>query len=217
MIYEILVISKASAGESAASKVQSIVEEVASSCKGKVLLHDVWGHLNFAQKTSKKESSGYYSYFIVKVDGEVNKEITRRFRINEDVLKQMIFKVGEDEEEAELLKAYKTPFSKKYPGSVTDDSEEREGREGREKRDSGDRDKKRLMRSREHWFKANGFRANWKDPKTYSWLVNDFGKISPARVTDISRKHQRFATTAIKRARNLGLISHISNKIASAK
>jgi ribosomal protein S18 len=62
------------------------------------------------------------------------------------------------------------------------------------------------------FFKSNNIIADWKDPKTYSWLVNEFGKISAARVSGVSRKHQRYVTTAIKRARTLGIISHISSR-----
>ena len=74
------------------------------------------------------------------------------------------------------------------------------------------RDRKRFSKGKHCFFKSNNIEANWKDPKTYSWLVNEFGKISAARVSGVSRKHQRYVTTAIKRARNLGIISHLSNR-----
>ena len=61
------------------------------------------------------------------------------------------------------------------------------------------------------FFKSNNIIADWKDPKTYSWLVNEFGKISAAEFLAF-QKAQRYVTTAIKRARNLGIISHISNR-----
>ncbi len=64
------------------------------------------------------------------------------------------------------------------------------------------------------WFTTNKITADWKDPKTYAWLVNEFGKISPARVSGVSRKHHRWAESAIKRARNIGLISHLAGNTA---
>ncbi|OFZ37462.1 MAG: 30S ribosomal protein S18 [Bdellovibrionales bacterium RIFOXYD12_FULL_39_22] len=55
---------------------------------------------------------------------------------------------------------------------------------------------------------------SWKDPATYSWLISEFGKISPARVSGISRKYQRRITSEIKMARQLGIASYLSNRIA---
>jgi ribosomal protein S18/ribosomal protein S6 len=78
--------------------------------------------------------------------------------------------------------------------------------------DGEKKDRKRFSKGKHCFFKSNNIIADWKDPKTYSWLVNEFGKISAARVSGVSRKHQRYVTTAIKRARNLGIISHISNR-----
>jgi len=49
---------------------------------------------------------------------------------------------------------------------------------------------------------------------SYSWLVNEFGKISPARVTGLRPKFQRMSTTAIKRGRCMGLISYMSSETA---
>ena len=74
--------------------------------------------------------------------------------------------------------------------------------------------RKKFARKKTCWFAAKSIKADWKDPKTYGWLVNEFGKISPARVTSISRKHQRFANNAVKRARNIGLISQLSDQTA---
>jgi ribosomal protein S18 len=64
------------------------------------------------------------------------------------------------------------------------------------------------------YFSAKKTQPDWKDPSTYSWLVNEFGKISPARVTGLRPKYQRMATSAIKRGRCMGLISYMSNNVA---
>jgi small subunit ribosomal protein S6 len=77
----------------------------------------------------------------------------------------------------------------------------------------GDKDKKLFMRKKTCWFTAQNIEPNWKDPETYLWLINEFGKISPARVTGVSTKYQKMATKAIKRARNVGLISHLHRSV----
>ncbi|ATH09553.1 30S ribosomal protein S18 [Halobacteriovorax marinus] len=77
-----------------------------------------------------------------------------------------------------------------------------------------EKDKKRFSRRKSCWFAANNITPDWKDPKTYAWLINEFGKINPGRVSGISRKAHRLADTAIKRARNMGVVSHITNSLA---
>ena len=71
-----------------------------------------------------------------------------------------------------------------------------------------------FARRKSCWFTANKTAPDWKDPMSYAWLVSEFGKISPARVTGISRKMQRLATVNIKRARGIGLLSYMSGRTA---
>jgi len=75
-----------------------------------------------------------------------------------------------------------------------------------------DKDRRMFARKKACWFCAKNDLPDWKDPFSYAWLVNEFGKISPARVTGVCSKHQRKATTAIKRGRDIGFISAISNQ-----
>ena len=203
MIYELSLVAKTELSEEQVEKLNGLVRDVVAGHDGEVFIQDDWGKMNLAQPTSNGVGAGHYMYFLYKANNENNKELVRRFGINEGILRHMIIKVGDEKDIGNLVKSYKTPFSKKYNGSVTD-SDEEEGGEG----------DKRFSRRRACFFTVNKISADWKDPKTYAWLVNEFGKISPARVSNISRKHQRFATTAIKRARQMALISHVSNRIA---
>lgn len=203
MIYELSLVAKSELSDEQIAALKGLVSSVLEENKGEVLVSDDWGRLTFAQPTSAGITTGRYLYFIFKVDNAANNtELIRRFRINEGVLKHMIFSLGSNEEQEELIKAYKTPYSKAYNGSLVEEEE------------SAGKEKKKFARSKSCWFQAKQIKANWKDPKTYSWVVNEFGKISPARVTGISRKHQRFVTTAVKQARNIGLLSHVSNYVA---
>lgn len=203
MIYELSLVAKSELSDEQVEKLNTLVRDVVAQHDGEVFIQDDWGKMNLAQPTGNGTVSGHYIYFLFKANNANNKELARRFGINEGVLRHMIIKVGEEKDIGNLVKNYKTPFSKKYNGSVTDTDEE-EGGEG----------DKRFSRRRACFFTVNQIKADWKDPKTYAWLVNEFGKISPARVSNISRKHQRFATTAVKRARQMALISHLSNRLA---
>lgn len=205
MIYELALVAHSELGEEAIASLNSMVDAVVKEKNGEVLIADDWGVKTFAQVTSNGVTRGHYLFFIYKADTDCNTELERRFKINESVIKNIIVKAGIESEQEAILKAYKTPLSKQYAGSVTDSDEE-----GNEL----DKDRKRFAKRKTCWFTAKKIKADWKDPSTFSWLVNEFGKISPARISGISRKHQRFANQAIKRARQVGIISHLTNKIA---
>ncbi|MCY4524169.1 MAG: 30S ribosomal protein S18 [Halobacteriovoraceae bacterium] len=206
MIYEMSVITRSSCNEKSLQSITKSIHEVIKEHGGNILIEDEWGAMNFAQSTSKGERQGIYLYFMFEGDGTANKELTRRFNLDENVVKSMIVKLGDERIKANMVKNYKTPFSKNYNGSLVDEETEQTGKQGV---------KRKFIKKKNCWFTAKGIRADWKDPKTFNWLVNEFGKISPARVTGISRKHQRFSILAIKRARQMGIMAYLSNGIAT--
>lgn len=206
MIYELALVAKPDATGDQVAALKGIVHEVVKAHDGEVFIEDDWGQVTFAQPTTEGIPAGQFTYFIFKANNENNKELIRRLKISETHLRHMFVALGEDSEVGELVKKYKTPYSKTYKGSVT----EKEGEEESE-------NPKKFARRKSCYFKANSVTADWKDPATFTWLINEFGKISPARVTGVSRKHQRFATTAIKRARQIGMASYVSNRTAEVR
>ncbi len=205
MIYELSLVAKSNLTPEIVSSLVEMVDKVVTSFEGKVFISDDWGVKNFAQPTSKGVESGHYLYFMFQANNENNTELLRRLKINESVLKSMVVKLSDlDEDGEKFAKEYKSPFSKKYSGSATDNDDVKES----------EKERKIFTKRRRCWFTANKIKADWKDPATFTWLINEFGKISPARVSGISRKHQRYSCLAVKRARQLGLISHMSNRIA---
>jgi ribosomal protein S18/ribosomal protein S6 len=206
MIYELAIVAKTEATDEQRAAINTMVAEVVAEFKGEVLLTDDWGNKHFAQATSKGVKTGHYLYLVISGNGDALLEIERRLKINELVLKKMFVKVGETKEDGEkFTKTFKSPFSKKFNGSIVDDGDADNDLE---------KDKKRFARRKACWFAANNITPDWKDPKTFAWLINEFGKINPGRVSGISRKAHRNADSAIKRARNMGLVSHITNTLA---
>jgi small subunit ribosomal protein S18 len=62
-------------------------------------------------------------------------------------------------------------------------------------------------------FKKTGIKhIDHKDPKFLEKFVNEQGKILPRRITGTSLKFQRRLSTAIKRARHLGLLPFVTDK-----
>lgn len=206
MIYELAIVAKTETTEEQRAAIQSMLAEVVATDKGEILLSDDWGNKHFAQATSKGVKTGHYLYFIYTGNGDINNEISRRIGINETIIKTMTVKLADTREEGEaIVKKFKSPFSKKFNGSIVDDGDADNDLE---------KDKKRFARRKTCWFASNCITPDWKDPKTYGWLINEFGKINPGRVSGISRKAHRKADAAIKRARNMGVVSHITNNLA---
>lgn len=196
MIYESAFVLRQDATEDAIKKITDLVTETINAYDGEVLVNDQWGVKQFAQPTESGQTRGNYFYVIYKANNTCNTELERRFRISEDVLKFIFIKLGVESQQEEIVKAYKNPsFSTEGLGDL-------------------EKEKKMFAKRKSCYFSAKKTAPDWKDPSSYSWLVNEFGKISPQRVTGLRPKFQRSATTAIKRGRCMGLISYMSNHIA---
>jgi len=200
MIYETAIVADAGLSDDAVEKLKNTVQGVISESNGEVLVNDDWGVRTFAQPTDRGVAKGRYVYLMYKANSSVNAELERRFGINENVLKYLIVKMGEDKHQENIVKGYKAPSFSSSAGSkeISD----------------VDKDRKLFARKKSCWFSAKKERPDWKEPSSYTWLVNEFGKISPARVTGLSAKFQRQATRAIKQGRTIGFISHLSNRVA---
>ena len=204
MIYELCVVAKDSVTDENLNSLKDLCKEVMKEYKTELLIEDDWGKRQFAQASKNGCKQGHYLYFMYKGEASaLNQELYRRLRINDYVHKFLNVNMGRDRDLDAILKNYKTPFSRKYNGSVTDESEGMDI----------EKDRRRFARRRNCWFIARSIKADWKDPKTYMWLINEFGKISPARVSGVSTKHQRFVNSAIKRARQLNIVSHLSDAV----
>ncbi|MDX1672369.1 MAG: 30S ribosomal protein S18 [Balneolaceae bacterium] len=74
--------------------------------------------------------------------------------------------------------------------------------------------KKGQIKTRECKFTKAGVEyIDYKDTDTLERFMNDQGKILPRRVTGTSAKYQRQLTTAIKRARFLGMLPYVAENL----
>ena len=72
----------------------------------------------------------------------------------------------------------------------------------------------RPQRKKYCWFKKNNIKyIDYKDPDFLLRFVNEQGRIYPRRITGTSLKYQRKLSTAIKRARVLGLLPFESDSL----
>ena len=201
MIYETAFVVRPDASEEAVASIKNALNETFKEFGAEVLVNDSWGVKTFAQPTESGLKKGAYHYFMYKGAGNLNAEIERKFRINENLVRHLIIKLGEDKDQDKIVKNYKNP-NHTQAAQIEDEF-------GGE-----DKDKKMHSKRKSCWFSAKKTSPDWKDPKSYSWLVNEFGKISPARVSGLTPTFQRRANEAIKRGRNMLLISYQSNETA---
>ncbi|MFP5458280.1 MAG: 30S ribosomal protein S18 [Bacteriovoracia bacterium] len=206
MIYETAFVVKPDATEEAINSVKALIADTVKEFGGEILVNDTWGVKTFAQPLESGLRKGNFFYVMYKSQGSTNAEIERKFRINEAIVRFMIVKLGDDAQQDEIVKGYKNPNHTQAAGAAV------EGEEGEDM--GGDKEKRMHSKRRSCWFSAKKTSPDWKDPKTYGWLVNEFGKISPARVTGLTPKFQRKACDAIKRGRAMGLISYTSDDVA---
>lgn len=204
MIYETAFVVRPDASEEAVNSVKTAFTDSLKQFGGEVLVTDSWGVKTFAQPAESGLKKGAYHYFMYKGAGELNAEIERKFRINENLVRYIVVKLGDDAKQADIVKAYKNPNHSQVQGEVDED-----GGFGGE-----DKDKKMHSKRKSCYFSATKTAPDWKDPKSYAWLCNEFGKISPARVTGLTPTFQRRANESIKRGRNMLLISYQSNETA---
>jgi ribosomal protein S18/ribosomal protein S6 len=206
MIYETALVVKPDATEDAVTAAKNLVIETVKEFGGEILVNDTWGVKTFAQPLESGLRKGNFFYFMYKSAGTVNHEIERKLHINENIVRFIIVKLGDDSQMDDIAKKYKNPnHTQAADASV-------EGEEGEEA--GGDKEKRMYSKRKSCYFSAKKTSPDWKDPKSYGWLVNEFGKISPARITGLTPKFQRRACDAIKRGRTMGLISYTSGDIA---
>ena len=205
MIYETAFVVRPDASEEIVNSIKTSLTETFKEFGAEVLVTDSWGVKTFAQQTESGLKKGAYHYFMYKGAGNLNAEIERKFRINENMVRHLIIKLGNDKDQADFVKDYKNPNHTQAAADMDD-----EGGYG----GSDDKDKKMHSKRKSCYFSATKTAPDWKNPKSYSWLVNEFGKISPARVTGLTPTFQRRANEAIKRGRNMLLISYQSNETA---
>ena len=121
MIYETAFVVRPDASEEAVNSVKTSLNEAFKEFNAEVLVTDSWGVKTFAQQTESGLKKGAYHYFMYKGAGNLNKEIERRLGINENLVRYLIIKLGEDKHQADIVKNYKNPNHSQATGDVDDE------------------------------------------------------------------------------------------------
>lgn len=177
--YETIVIFKTGATEAAVSTVIKKLEKVITKKPGKVAKKDEWGNKTLAYPI-KKEKQGKYIVWHYSQEPKILAEVDKALRYEEDILRYVTLVA--DEELEKHLNEVKAKKAEK--------ADKPEGEDSRNNRDQYD------------------VYVDYKDILGLSRYISDRGKITPRRISGVSAKSQRRISQAVKRARQIALLSY---------
>jgi small subunit ribosomal protein S6 len=105
-LYESTFIVRQDISAQEVDKIADIFSKVVNDNKGKVVKKEYWGLLNLAYKVNKNKK-GHYIFLGVDAPSAAIDELTRQYKLNEDVIRNLTIKVDEISKEASPLFAKK--------------------------------------------------------------------------------------------------------------
>ena len=102
--YEIMFIVDPAMSETELDELNSRVESLVTEAGGKVENIEKMGRRKLAYEI-QRHSEGVYVLFTVLANGEIVKEVERRFRVMDSVLRYITVRVDEDEKKLEKVRA----------------------------------------------------------------------------------------------------------------
>ena len=110
--YELVYVMRPEASEAEVAEMQSQVEAIIQRLGGTLDKTDVWGRRKLAYDIGKHKE-GFYVLHAITGSGELMKEIDRRFRVTEGLLRHLIVRVDESDRKAERAKTIRTEDSRR--------------------------------------------------------------------------------------------------------
>lgn len=110
--YELVYVMRPETTEAEATELQGQVEAVIARVGGTLVKTEVWGRRKLAYDIGKHKE-GFYVLHVIDGSGELMKEIDRRLRVTEGLLRHLIVRVDEHERKAERAKTIRTEDSRR--------------------------------------------------------------------------------------------------------
>ena len=110
--YELVYVMKPEATEAEVAEMQTQIEAIIQRIGGTLDKTDVWGRRKLAYDIGKHKE-GFYVLHVITGSGELMKEIDRRFRVTEGLLRHLIVRVDESDRKAERAKTIRTEDSRR--------------------------------------------------------------------------------------------------------
>ena len=93
--YELVYILPPDATEAQVAEVQTQIEEIVSRLHGQIASTDNWGRKRLAYEIARHKE-GYYVLQTINGSGELMKELDRRLRVMDQVIRHMVVRVDEE-------------------------------------------------------------------------------------------------------------------------
>lgn len=194
--YETIVILKADLPDADVVAFQKKIEKVLSTKPGEIIKKDDWGLRKLAYEIAKQRK-GRYLLWTYKQTPEAIKTLDRITHFDESVLRTMTV-LAEEKKPSAPLKGNKKA---EMPEAVDIDGD--------------DRKKGPSRRRGLHFFADNSATVDYKDVNMLSQFITDRGKIVPLRNSGMNAFQQRALSRAIKRARQVALLSYTEGYYAT--
>lgn len=110
--YELVYVMRPEATEAEVAEMQAQVEAIIQRVGGTLDKTDAWGRRKLAYDIGKHKE-GFYVLHAITGSGELMKEIDRRFRVTEGLLRHLIVRVDEADRKAERAKTIRTEDSRR--------------------------------------------------------------------------------------------------------
>jgi small subunit ribosomal protein S6 len=110
--YELVYVMKPEATEAEVAEMQAQVEAIIARLGGALEKTDVWGRRKLAYDIGNHKE-GFYVLHVIAGSGELMKEIDRRLRNTEGLLRHLVVRIDESERKAERSKTIRVEDSRR--------------------------------------------------------------------------------------------------------
>jgi small subunit ribosomal protein S6 len=110
--YELVYVMRPETSEAEAAEMQAQVEAVIGRLGGTLEKTEVWGRRKLAYDIGKHKE-GFYVLHLIAGSGELMKEIDRRLRVTEGLLRHLVVRTDESERKAERSKTIRVEDSRR--------------------------------------------------------------------------------------------------------
>ena len=110
--YELVYVMKPEASEAEVAEMQAQVEAIITRLGGSLEKTDVWGRRKLAYDIGNHKE-GFYVLHVIAGSGELMKEIDRRLRNTEGLLRHLVVRIDESDRKAERSKTIRVEDSRR--------------------------------------------------------------------------------------------------------
>ena len=138
-MYELIYVLKPDASEQEVADMHTLVAEIVQRLGGTLDKTDTWGRRKLAYEIGHHKE-GFYVLEVISGSGELMKEVDRRLKVTEGLLRHLIVRVDESTIKAERARAKRSEESRRrrIARGLPPERQPGEGPQGGDNDDSGD-------------------------------------------------------------------------------